>query len=43
MTAVTLLANPLREGWTLTHTGGDAPNGHRQRNGGRGGARLDPR
>ena len=25
MTAVTLLANPLREGWTLTHTGGEAP------------------
>jgi len=27
MTAVTLLANPLREGWTLTHVGGDAPEG----------------
>jgi len=25
MTAVTLVANPLREGWTLTHTGGEAP------------------
>jgi beta-mannosidase len=25
MTAVTLLANPLREGWSLSHTGGDAP------------------
>ena len=25
MTAVTLLANPLREGWTLSHLGGDAP------------------
>ena len=25
MTAVTLVANPLREGWTLTHKGGEAP------------------
>src|SRR6187551_250997 len=25
MTAVTIVANPLREGWTLTHTSGDAP------------------
>jgi len=25
MSAVTLLVNPLREGWTLAHTGGDAP------------------
>ena len=27
MTAVTLLANPLREGWTLTHLDGEAPDG----------------
>ncbi|MFN3866128.1 MAG: glycosyl hydrolase 2 galactose-binding domain-containing protein, partial [Demequina sp.] len=25
MPAVTLLAHPLHEGWTLTHAGGDAP------------------
>jgi beta-mannosidase len=25
MTTATLLTNPIREGWTLTHAGGDAP------------------
>ncbi|MDN4479897.1 glycosyl hydrolase 2 galactose-binding domain-containing protein [Demequina muriae] len=25
MSAVTLVANPIHEGWTLTHAGGDAP------------------